>query len=57
MVPDQIFWGDNSEFHVHYTDCFKYLGSRMVSTLSDEPEISHQIQQATAQLHCLTQYW
>jgi len=57
IVPDRIFWGDSSEFHVHYTDCFKYLGSRIVSTLSDEPEIRHRIRQATAQLHSLTRYW
>jgi len=57
MVPDRIFWGENSEFHVHYTNCFKYLGSRLVSTLSDEPEIRHRIRQATAQMHCLANYW
>jgi len=57
MVQDRIIWGANSEFHVHYTDCFKYLSSRLVSSLSDEPEICHRIRQATAQLHCLTRYW
>ena len=57
MVAERIFWGDNSEFHVHYTDCFKYLGSRLVSTLSDEPEIRHKIRQATAQMHSLTNFW
>lgn len=38
-----------AKFHVHNTNSFKYLGSHLVnSTLSDEPEIRHRIEQALA---------
>jgi len=36
LVPETMHFGDNDCFHVHYTNEFKYLGSRLVPTLSDE---------------------
>ena len=46
LKPAPIYFGDNDQFHVHYTPEFKYLGSRLVSTLSDQPEIVVRIRQA-----------
>ena len=57
LVPERIFFGAHQQFHVHYTDEFKYLGSRLVPTLSDEREILHRIRQASNQVHSLSNFW
>ena len=57
LVPERIFFGENNQLHVHYTDKFKYLGSRLVPLLSDEPEIRHRIEQATNQVNSLSNFW
>ena len=57
LVPERIFFDENKQFHVHYTDEFKYLGSRLIPTLSDEQEILHRIRQASNQVRSLSNFW
>lgn len=57
LVPERIHFGDANQFHSHYTDRFKYLGSKLVPLLSDEPEILHRIEQATNQVNSLSNFW
>ena len=55
LVPASINFGDGN--HVHYTDRFKYLGSRFIPLLNDDLDIELRLQQATAQVNCLSKFW
>ena len=59
LTPDPIHFGRNGdlEMYIHYTSEFKYLGSRLTQDLSDEREINYRIQQATAQVMALMNFW
>ena len=55
LVPATIHFGSGN--HVHYTDKFKYLGSRLTPLLDDDLDITLRIQQATAQVSALMNFW
>jgi len=55
--PKTMCFGEDDFFHVHHTNEFKYLGSRLVPTPSDERDIDIQIQQATMQARQLENFW
>ena len=55
LTPDLIEFGQGE--HVHYTDKFKYLGSKLVPTLDDDIDIQDRIHQATAQVASLENFW
>ena len=55
LIPEPINFGEG--FHVHYTDKFKYLGSRFTPLLNDDLDVTLRIQQATAQVNGLSKFW
>jgi len=57
FTPEPIYFGERNQFHAHYTAEFKYLGSRLIPTLSDERDIELRIQQAMTQTHLLDNFW
>jgi hypothetical protein len=54
-TPPPVTFGER--LHVHYTDVFKYLGSRLTPDLTDTAEIDRRIQQATAQVSKLMNFF
>jgi hypothetical protein len=54
-TPEPVTFGER--LHVHYTTVFKYLGSRLTPDLSDTVEIDYRIQQATAQVSKLMNFF
>ena len=57
LTPDRIFFGESEQFHIHYTDAFKYLGSHLVPSLSDGYEIDRRLKFAAAQVREMDNTW
>jgi hypothetical protein len=43
-AKDDLISGDNNEFFIPFTDCFKYLGYRIHESLLDHVEIDYHLQ-------------
>ena len=55
--PENITFGSENEYHIHFTNKFKYLGTQTTPQANDDEEIDTRLRQASNQTSALSNFF